>query len=93
MPGIQEMLERVAKSKGINYEEWIEGLKHKNQWCVLRPALFTLLAAIGFCSTLVFPVLIACKIICLLQCRKCGMLVTCTAGSEPVLCALGLQAR
>lgn len=48
MPGIQEMLERVAKSKGINYEEWIEGLKHKNQWCVLRPALFTLLAAIGF---------------------------------------------
>ncbi|GIM01498.1 hypothetical protein Vretimale_6299, partial [Volvox reticuliferus] len=34
MPGIQEMLERVAKSKGLNYEEWVEGLKHRNQWHV-----------------------------------------------------------
>lgn len=34
MPGIQEMLERVAKSKGLVYEEWIEGLKHNNQWHV-----------------------------------------------------------
>ncbi len=29
--GILEMLERVAKSKGIDYAEWFEGLKHKNQ--------------------------------------------------------------
>jgi ferredoxin--NADP+ reductase len=28
------MLESVAKSKGLNYEEWVEGLKHKNQWHV-----------------------------------------------------------
>jgi len=34
MPGIQEMLERVAKSKSINYEEWLERLKHNNQWHV-----------------------------------------------------------
>jgi ferredoxin--NADP+ reductase len=34
MPGITEMLERVAKSKGINYEEWIEKLKHSNQFHV-----------------------------------------------------------
>lgn len=34
MPGIQEMLERVAKSKGLVYEEWIEKLKHNNQWHV-----------------------------------------------------------
>ncbi|PNH10491.1 Ferredoxin--NADP reductase, chloroplastic [Tetrabaena socialis] len=34
MPGIQDMLERVAKAKGLNYEEWVEGLKHKNQWHV-----------------------------------------------------------
>ena len=25
------MLERACKSKGISYEEWFEGLKHKNQ--------------------------------------------------------------
>eukprot|EP00887_Chlorella_sp_A99_P001025 scaffold14.g1025.t1 len=31
MPGILEMLERVAASKGINYNEWFEGLKHKGQ--------------------------------------------------------------
>ena len=30
----QDMLERVAKEKGLNYEEWVEGLKHKNQWHV-----------------------------------------------------------
>lgn len=34
MPGIQEMLERVAKSKGINWEEFVEKLKHNNQWHV-----------------------------------------------------------
>jgi ferredoxin--NADP+ reductase len=34
MPGIQEMLERVAKGKGLVYEEWIEKLKHNNQWHV-----------------------------------------------------------
>lgn len=34
MPGIQDMLERVAKSKSINYEEWVERLKHNNQWHV-----------------------------------------------------------
>lgn len=34
MPGIQEMLERVAKEKGINYEEFVEKLKHNNQWHV-----------------------------------------------------------
>lgn len=34
MPGITDMLERVAKSKGFNYEEWTEKLKHKNQWHV-----------------------------------------------------------
>lgn len=34
MPGILEMLERVSKEKGINFEEFVEGLKHKNQWHV-----------------------------------------------------------
>jgi ferredoxin--NADP+ reductase len=34
MPGIQEMLERVAKSKGLDYEEWLKGLKAKKQWHV-----------------------------------------------------------
>lgn len=34
MPGILEMLERVAQSKGINYEEFIEGLKHNGQFHV-----------------------------------------------------------
>ncbi|GBF89475.1 ferredoxin-NADP+ reductase [Raphidocelis subcapitata] len=34
MPGIQSMLERVAKSKGLNFEEYIEKLKHNNQWHV-----------------------------------------------------------
>ena len=34
MPGIQQMLERVATEKGINFEEYIEKLKHGNQWHV-----------------------------------------------------------
>jgi len=34
MPGIQEMLESVCKSKGIDYETWIKGLKEKGQWHV-----------------------------------------------------------
>jgi len=34
MPGIQDMLKSVATSKSINYDEWVEGLKHKNQWHV-----------------------------------------------------------
>jgi hypothetical protein len=46
MPGINEMLERVCKEKGINYEEFIEGLKHENRWHVevrrACPLLFSL---------------------------------------------------
>jgi ferredoxin--NADP+ reductase len=34
MPGIQDMLQRVAGEKGINYEEFVEKLKHNNQWHV-----------------------------------------------------------
>jgi len=34
MPGIQDMLKRVAEAKGLNFEEWVEGLKHKGQWHV-----------------------------------------------------------
>ena len=34
MPGIQEMLEVVAKSKGLVYEDWLKGLKAKKQWHV-----------------------------------------------------------
>ncbi|KAL3772532.1 hypothetical protein ACHAW5_004514 [Stephanodiscus triporus] len=34
MPGIQDMLAGVCKSKGIDYEEWIKGLKEKKQWHV-----------------------------------------------------------
>jgi len=34
MPGILEMLEGVCKEKGLNYEEFIESLKHKGQWHV-----------------------------------------------------------
>ena len=34
MPGILSMLEGVCKEKGINYEEWLEGLKEKGQWHV-----------------------------------------------------------
>jgi len=32
MPGIQGTLEKVAKAKGINYEEWLEGLTKQGQW-------------------------------------------------------------
>jgi ferredoxin--NADP+ reductase len=31
MPGILEMLEKVCKEKGINYEEWLEKLKHEGR--------------------------------------------------------------
>ena len=34
MPGIQDMLAGVCKSKGIEYDEWIKGLKQKKQWHV-----------------------------------------------------------
>ena len=34
MPGIQDMLKGVAESKGLNYDEWIKGLKRKKQWHV-----------------------------------------------------------
>ncbi|KAG7352695.1 ferredoxin-NADP+ reductase [Nitzschia inconspicua] len=34
MPGIQDMLQGVAKKKGLDYEEWLKGLKAKKQWHV-----------------------------------------------------------
>ena len=34
MPGIQDMLKDVAASKGLDYEEWLKGLKAKKQWHV-----------------------------------------------------------
>ena len=34
MPGIQDMLEVVATSKGLVYEDWLKGLKAKKQWHV-----------------------------------------------------------
>jgi len=34
MPGILSMLEGVCKEKGINYDEWLEGLKSNGQWHV-----------------------------------------------------------
>ncbi len=34
MPGILDTLERVAKGKGLNWEEFFENLKEKNQWHV-----------------------------------------------------------
>jgi ferredoxin--NADP+ reductase len=34
MPGIQEMLERVASAKGLDYAEWSKGLKKNGQWHV-----------------------------------------------------------
>jgi ferredoxin--NADP+ reductase len=34
MPGIQEMLQSVAAAKGLDYEEWLKGLKAKKQWHV-----------------------------------------------------------
>ncbi|KAL3907774.1 MAG: hypothetical protein SGILL_008737, partial [Bacillariaceae sp.] len=34
MPGIQDMLKKVAQKKGLNYDEWLKGLKAKKQWHV-----------------------------------------------------------
>lgn len=34
MPGIQDMLQKVAESKGLDYDEWQKGLKAKKQWHV-----------------------------------------------------------
>mmetsp|Transcript_15504 Transcript_15504/g.34870 ORF Transcript_15504/g.34870 Transcript_15504/m.34870 type:complete len:444 (-) Transcript_15504:508-1839(-) len=34
MPGIQDMLKEVCKSKDIDYEEWLKGLKKAKQWHV-----------------------------------------------------------
>jgi len=34
MPGINDMLQNVCKEKGISYEEFVEKLKHSNQWHV-----------------------------------------------------------
>jgi ferredoxin--NADP+ reductase len=34
MPGIEDMLKAVCAEKGLDYKEWIEGLKHKGQWHV-----------------------------------------------------------
>jgi len=34
MPGIQDMLKSVAEKKGLNYDEWLKGLKDKKQWHV-----------------------------------------------------------
>jgi len=34
MPGIQDMLKDVAEKKGLNYDEWLKGLKEKKQWHV-----------------------------------------------------------
>jgi len=34
MPGIQDMLERVAKEKGIDWDEYFKGLKKNHKWHV-----------------------------------------------------------
>merc|ERR1719390_563717 len=34
MPGIQDMLADVCKSKGIDYDEWLKGLKKSKHWHV-----------------------------------------------------------
>jgi len=34
MPGIEDMLKGVAEKKGIEYTEWLKGLKKKKQWHV-----------------------------------------------------------
>jgi len=34
MPGIQDMLKGVCEGKGIEYDEWLKGLKSKKQWHV-----------------------------------------------------------
>jgi len=34
MPGIQDMLKGVATEKGLDYDEWLKGLKKSKQWHV-----------------------------------------------------------
>lgn len=34
MPGIQDMLKSVCETKGVDYDEWLKGLKSKKQWHV-----------------------------------------------------------
>jgi ferredoxin--NADP+ reductase len=34
MPGIQDMLKGVAEKKGLDYDEWLKGLKKAKQWHV-----------------------------------------------------------
>merc|ERR1712178_378685 len=34
MPGIQDMLKGVAEKKGIDYDDWLKGLKKTKQWHV-----------------------------------------------------------
>jgi ferredoxin--NADP+ reductase len=34
MPGIQDMLKSVAVAKGLDYDEWLKGLKKTKQWHV-----------------------------------------------------------
>merc|ERR1712157_640231 len=34
MPGIQDMLKGVCTEKGIDYDEWLKGLKKNKQWHV-----------------------------------------------------------
>jgi ferredoxin--NADP+ reductase len=34
MPGIQAMLKTVTEAKGLDYDEWLKGLKTKKQWHV-----------------------------------------------------------
>ena len=34
MPGIQDMLKECCDKKGIDYDEWLKGLKSKKQWHV-----------------------------------------------------------
>merc|ERR1711937_1017827 len=34
MPGINDMLKKVAEAKGIEYDAWLKGLKSKKQWHV-----------------------------------------------------------
>lgn len=34
MPGIQIMLDKVATAKGLDYDEWLKGLKKNKQWHV-----------------------------------------------------------
>jgi len=34
MPGIQDMLKGVAESKGLDYDQWLKGLKKSKQWHV-----------------------------------------------------------